>query len=80
MPAMEVWLTVYQLAFLVVNWQHFYELSQWFDLEAALQTNDVTESDVKEVIKKLLESAPRQKGGEKVANDANNKINTTNVD
>ena len=38
---------------------------QWSKLEAALQTNGVTESDVKEVIKKLLENAPKQKGGDK---------------
>ena len=30
-----------------------------------LQTNDVTESDVKEVIKKLLEKAPKRKGDER---------------
>ena len=54
-----------------------------------LQTNGVTESDVKEVIKTLLENATRQKGGEKNkkknknkknANDVNDRINTTNVD
>ena len=44
---------------------HFYELSQWFNLEAPLQTNDVTESDVKEVIKKQLENSPKRKGSEK---------------
>ena len=32
----------------------------WFNLEAALQTNDVTESDVKEVIKKQLENTPNR--------------------
>ena len=59
---------------------HFYELSQWFNLEAPLQTNDVTESDVKEVIKKQLENSPKRKGSEKNSNDVNDKINTTNVD
>ena len=44
---------------------HFYELFQWFNLEAPLQTNDVTESDVKEVIKKQLENSPKRKGSEK---------------
>ena len=36
-----------------------------FNLEAALQTNGVTEGDVKEVIKKQLEQAPRRKDDEK---------------
>ena len=45
-----------------------------------LQANDVAETDVKEVIKKLLKNAPKQKGGEKNKNDANDMINTTNVD
>ena len=36
----------------IVN--YYCELFQWFDLEAALQTNSVTKSDVKEVMKKLL--------------------------
>ena len=46
-----------------------------------LQTNGVTESDVKEVIKKPFENAPKRKGDEKnEANDANDRINTTNVD
>ena len=40
-------------------------MSQWFNLEAALQTNDVTESDVKEVIKKQFENAHKHKGDEK---------------
>ena len=44
------------------------------------QTNGVTESDVKEVIKKLLENAGRRIAGEKNANDANDRVNTTNVD
>ena len=35
---------------------------------------------MKEVIKKLLENAPKWKGGEKVAHNANDRINTTNVD
>ena len=60
---------------------YFSELSQLFDLEAVLQTNGVTESDVKEVIKKPFENAPKRKGDEKnEANDANDRINTTNVD
>ena len=45
-----------------------------------MQTNAVTESDVKEGIKKLLENVPKRKGNEKNANDANGRINTTNVD
>ena len=36
-------------------------MSHWFNLEAALQTNGVTESDVKEVIKKQSENAPKLK-------------------
>ena len=35
------------------------------NLQAALQTNDITESDVKEVINKQLENAPTWKSGEK---------------
>ena len=38
---------------------------QWFSLEKALQANGVTKSDVKDVIKKQLENAPKRKGGEK---------------
>ena len=34
-------------------------------MEAALQANGVTESDVKEVIKKQLANAPKRKGDEK---------------
>ena len=49
-----------------------------FNLEAALQTNGVTESDVKEVIKKQLDNTPKCKD-DKNANDANYKINTTNA-
>ena len=45
-----------------------------------LQTNVVTESNVKEVIKELLENAPNRKGGEKNANDAIDRINSTNID
>ena len=37
-----------------------------FNLEAALQTNGVIESDVKEVIKRQLESAPKRKDDEKI--------------
>ena len=44
------------------------------------QTNGVTESDVKEAIKKLLKNAGRRIGGEKNVNDANDKVNTTSVD
>ena len=33
-----------------------------FNLEAALQTNGVIESDVKEVIKKQLDNTPKRKG------------------
>ena len=36
-----------------------------FNLEAALQTNGVIESDVKEVIKKQLDNAPKFKDDEK---------------
>ena len=45
-----------------------------------LQTNGVTKSNVKEVIKKLLENAPKRKSGEKNANDAIDRINSTNID
>ena len=45
-----------------------------------LQTNGVTKSNVKEVIKKQLKNAPKQKGGEKKCNYAYDRINTTNVD
>ena len=43
----------------------FCELSQLFNLEAALQTNGVTKNDVKEVIKKQFENAPKRKDNEK---------------
>ena len=36
-----------------------------FNLEAALQTNGVIESNVKEVIKKQLDNAPKRKDDEK---------------
>ena len=49
-------------------------------LEPALHTNGVAESYMKEVVKKLLKNALKQKGGEKNANDANDMINTTSVD
>ena len=49
---------------------YFCELSQCFHLEAALQTNGVTESDVEGVTKEQLEKALKRKGGEKNANDA----------
>ena len=58
----------------------FCEQSQRFNLEAALQTNGVTESYVKEVIKKQLENVRKQKGDERYANDANDRINMINVD
>ena len=35
---------------------------------------------MKEDIKKLLKNSPKQKGGEENATDANDMINTTNVD
>ena len=38
---------------------------QWFNLEVALQNNGVTKSDVKEVIKKQFENAPKRKDDEK---------------
>ena len=47
-------------------------------LEPALQTNGVTESDVKEVIKKQLDNTPKFKD-DKNTNDANYRINTTNA-
>ena len=40
-------------------------MSLWFNLEAASQANGVTESDVKEVIKKQFENAPKCKDYEK---------------
>ena len=40
-------------------------MSLWFNLEVALQTNGVTKSDVKEVIKKQFENAPKGKDDEK---------------
>ena len=51
----------------MVNWWQysFCELSQLFNLEAALQTNGVTENDVKEDIKKQFENAPKRKVNEK---------------
>ena len=55
------------------------ELSQWFNLEDELKTNDV--NDVKEVMKKQLENVPKRKeAGKKNANDVNDRTNTTNVD
>ena len=59
---------------------YFCELAQWFNLEPVLQTNGVSVSDVKELIKKLLKNASKWKGGEKNANGANDRINPTNVD
>ena len=49
-------------------------------LEAARQTNGVSESDVKELIKKQLKNAPKTKKAKKNANDTNDRINTTKVD
>ena len=40
-------------------------MSQWFNLEGALLTNVATERDVKEVIKKQFENAPKHKDDEK---------------
>ena len=51
---------------LVVNWQQV--LFSWtakFSLEATLQTNDVIESDVEEVIKKQLSNAAKRKDDKK---------------
>ena len=48
------------------------------NLEAALQTDCVTGSDIKEVVKKQLKDAPKRKGGEKNENDQD-RTNTTNV-
>ena len=36
-----------------------------FNLEAALQTNGAIESDVKDIIKKQLDNAPKRKDNEK---------------
>ena len=55
-------------------------MSQWFNLEAALKTNGVIKTGMKEVIKRQLENALTQKFGEKKTNDANYRINTTHVD
>ena len=41
-------------------------MSHWFIIEATLQTNGVTESDVKEAIKKQFENAPKRKDDEKI--------------
>ena len=40
-------------------------MSQWFNLEAALQTNGVIEGDMKEVNKKQFKNAPKRKDDEK---------------
>ena len=48
------------------NKYYFCEMSRWFNLEAALQTSGVTESDVKEVIKKQFEDALESKDNEKI--------------
>ena len=44
-----------------------------------LQTNGVTKSDVKEVTKTLIKNAPKWKGVEKNAKDANDMINTLRI-
>ena len=57
-------LTFYLL--LVVNWwQVLFLWTVIFSFENALQTNGVIESDVKEVIKKQLDKAPKCKDDEK---------------
>ena len=57
-------LTFYLL--LVVNWwQVLFLWTVIFSFENALQTNGVIESDVKEVIKKQLDNAPKRKDDEK---------------
>ena len=38
-------------------------------IETALQTNGVTEGDIKEAVKKQLKDAPKRKGGGKNKND-----------
>ena len=55
-----------QLTVFVVNWQQIHFLwTVQFNLEAALQSNGVIESDVKEVIKKQLDNAPKRKDDKK---------------
>ena len=55
-----------QLTVLVVIWsQVLFLWTVQFNLEAALQTNGVIESDVKEVIKKQLDNAPKRKDDKK---------------
>ena len=55
-----------QLTVFVVNWQQVQFLwTVQFNLEAALQTNGVIESDVKEVIKKQLDNVPKRKDDKK---------------
>ena len=44
---------------------YFCELFQLFNLEAVLETNCITKSYTKEVIKKLLQNVLKRKGGEK---------------
>ena len=45
---------------------YFCELFQLFNLEAVLETNCITKSCTKEVIKKLLQNVLKRKGGEKM--------------
>ena len=59
---------------------YFCELFQLFNLEAVLETNCITKSYTKEVIKKLLQNVLKRKGGEKNANNADDRISTTSVD
>ena len=40
-------------------------MPQWFNSEAALQTNGLTKSDVKEVIEKEHENDPKRKDDER---------------
>ena len=50
-----------QLTVLLVNWlQVLFLWTLQFNLEAALQTNEVIESDVKEVIKKQPDNASKR--------------------
>ena len=51
-------------------------MSQWINLEGALETNDVTKSDVKKVSLRTLPNVKMMK----IKNDANDRINTTNID
>ena len=50
----------------------------WFNIEAALQTTGLRESDGKEVVEKQLKNASKRKGGGKIEKDKD-MTNTTNV-